>query len=98
MRLTFTEDEFYKYFEVLKIADVELANDFLNKKLKSDKGKTVKKTESAKKATEARTAAAKEKIENAINLLKFQGDKINYNIIAKTAGVSYITVRKYVSL
>ena len=98
MRLTFTDDEFYKYFEVLKIADVELANDFLNKKLKADKGKTVKKTEAAKKATEARTAAAKEKIENAINLLRIENKKVNYNTIAKTAGVSYITVKKYITL
>ena len=98
MRLTFTEDEFYKYFEVLKIADVELANDFLNKKIKSDESKTAKKTEAARAATEARTATAKKKIENAINLLRIENKKINYNTIAKKAEVSYLTVKKYVTL
>ena len=98
MRLTFTDDEFYQYLEVLKKVDIDLANDFLNKKIKADKSKTVKKTEAAKKATEARTAAAKKKIENAMNLLRIENKKINYNTIAKTAKVSYLTVKKYVTL
>ena len=98
MRLTFTDDEFYQYLEVLKKTDTDLANDFLNKKIKSDESKTAKKTEAAKKATEARTAAAKKKIENAINLLRIENKKINYNTIAKRAGVSYLTVKKYVTL
>jgi len=98
MRLTFSEDEFYKYLEVLKKTDIDLAKNFLDKKLKADKSKTVKKTEATKAATEARIEAAKKKIENAINLLRIENKKINYNTIAKTAGVSYITVKKYISL
>ena len=49
-------------------------------------------------ATEARTAKAKEKIQNAINLLRIENKKITHYSIAKTAGVSYITVKKYISL
>ena len=98
MRLTFSEDEFYQYFEVLKKADIDLANDFLNKKIKYGESKTAKKTEAAKAATEARTAAAKKKIENAMNLLRIENKKINYNTIAKKAGVSYLTAKKYVTL
>ena len=54
-----------------------------------------KKTESAKKATEIRSKRAKEKINNAINLLKLENKKITLYSIAKTAGVSYNTVKKY---
>ena len=98
MRLTFTDDEFEKYMQVLLKSDTDIANDFLNKKIKAGKGKTAAKTEAAKRATEARIATSKKKIENAMNVLRLQGDKINYNTIAKTAGVSYITVRKYITL
>ena len=98
MRLTFSEDEFYQYFEVLKKADIDLANDFLNKKIKAGESKTAKKTEAARAATEVRTKRAKEKIENAMNLLRIENKKINYNTIAKRAGVSYLTVKKYVTL
>ena len=49
-------------------------------------------------ATEARTAKAKEKIQNAINLLRIENKKITHYSIAKMAGVSYLTVKKYISL
>jgi len=49
-------------------------------------------------ATEARTAKAKEKIQNAINILRMEGKKTTHYSIAKMAGVSYLTVKKYISL
>ena len=52
----------------------------------------------AEKATEARTAKAKEKIQNAINILRMENKKITYYSVAKTAGVSYSTVKKYINL
>jgi len=54
-----------------------------------------KKTDAAHKATAVRQARAKEKIQNAINLLKFEGKEITAYSVAKTAGVSYNTARKY---
>ena len=54
-----------------------------------------KKTESAHRATAIRQARAKEKIQNAINLLKLEGKEITPYAIAKTAGVSYNTAKKY---
>ena len=99
MRLTFTDEEYDEYLQVLlKHNEPNLANKLIDKKIKADKSKTAKKTEAAKAATEARTAAAKKKIENAMNLLRIENKKINYNTIAKRAGVSYLTVKKYVSL
>ena len=50
------------------------------------------------KATEARTLKAKEKIQNAINLLRLQNKKITHYSIAKASGVSFNTVKKYISL
>jgi len=58
--------------------------------------RSVKKLVAADKATEARTAKAKSKIFNAINLLRLQGKKITPYSIAKISGVAYQTVRKYI--
>ena len=49
----------------------------------------------AKKATNAKINRTREKIQNAINLLKLQGEEINPYRIAKTAKISYNTARKY---
>ena len=54
-----------------------------------------KKIEGAKKAREALQAKTKEKIQNAINLLKLEGKEITAYRVAKEAGVSYNTARKY---
>ena len=59
---------------------------------------SINKANAAEKATEARTAKAKEKIQNAINILRMENKKITYYSVAKTAGVSYSTVKKYISL
>ena len=54
-----------------------------------------KKQESAKRAREALQAKTKEKIQNAINLLKLEGKEITAYRVAKEAGVSYNTAKKY---
>ena len=99
MRLNFTEEEIDRIFEALR-SDDEVRNLFLHRyaETKAKLQNNSKKKEAAAKATEARTAAAKKKIENAINLLRIENKKINYNTIAKTAKVSYLTVKKYVTL
>jgi len=51
--------------------------------------------QATKKATAKRTAAAKAKIQNAINILKMENKKITHYSVAKTAQVSYATVKKY---
>jgi Fic family protein len=51
--------------------------------------------ENAEKATTAKINKSKEKIQNAINLLRLQGEEINPYRIAKLANVSYNTARKY---
>jgi len=57
-----------------------------------------KKANAAEQATAARTKKAKEKIQNAVNILRMENKKITYYSVAKTAKVSYSTVKKYISL
>lgn len=60
--------------------------------------RSVKKMLAADTATAARTAKAKEKIQNAINILRMENKKITHYSIAKVAKVSYVTVKKYITL
>jgi len=60
--------------------------------------RSIKKILATDKATEARTAKAKEKIQNAINILRMENKKITHYSISKESGVSYVTVKKYISL
>jgi len=56
-----------------------------------------KKVNSAKKATEIRVKRTKEKINNAINLLNLENKEITPYSVAKTAGISYNTAKKYLN-
>jgi len=54
-----------------------------------------KKVESAKRASEIKATRAKEKVTNAVNLLRLQGEEITPYKVAKVAGISYNTAKKY---
>ena len=56
---------------------------------------TVKKINAPKKATETRVKTAKLKIFNALNMMRMEGKKINLTAVAREAGVSYNTAKKY---
>jgi response regulator of citrate/malate metabolism len=66
----------------------------LSQKLKLIK-KSPKKTLSSQKATEFRTKTVKRKIQNAINILKFEDKPITAYSVAKTADIAYVTAKKY---
>ena len=51
--------------------------------------------ENTKKATEIKKLKAKEKVQNAVNLLRLQGEEVNAYRVAKIANISYNTARKY---
>jgi hypothetical protein len=55
------------------------------------------KTQAAAKATSVRSAKAKAKIDNAINMLRFEAKEITHYSISKFSEVSFMTVKKYVS-
>ena len=57
---------------------------------------SAKKQIATKKATEVRSKKAKEKIQNAINLLQLENKLITHYSIANTSGVSYNTVKKHI--
>jgi len=54
-----------------------------------------KKIASAKRASKIKADKAKEKVINAVNLLRLQGEEITAYKVAKTAGISYNTAKKY---
>ena len=59
-------------------------------------GKTSGRKRAATKATETRVERAKEKIQNAVNLLRMEGKKITPYQVSKVSGVHYTTVKKYI--
>jgi len=74
---------------------VELKSNLHHQFLKSHAVSTSKRN-ATKKATYAREMKAKKKIENAVNLLRLEGKKITAYSLAKQAGVSFTTARKYI--
>lgn len=55
-----------------------------------------KKRSATQKATETRSKKAKDKINNAINLLQLENKPITHYSIAQTSGVSFNTVKKHI--
>ena len=56
---------------------------------------TIKQREATKKATKIRQQKAKEKIENAVNILRMENKPINNNSVKRVSGCSINTVKKY---
>jgi len=84
-----------KLISQLDKLDIETAN-AINTLLR--KGKRVisqTKQDTARKALKVKVSKTKEKIQNAINLLRLQGQPINTYQVAKLSGVAYNTARKY---
>lgn len=72
-------------------------NEFGYRAVKITEDKT-KKREAVKVATQSRVAKAKAKMDNAMNLLRFQDDKpITAYRLAKDAGVSQTTAKNYLA-
>lgn len=87
----------YEYYKKLDIQESIEAS--LLKKLNNPKEikYSLKKIVATREATESRTKAAKEKIQNAINILRMENKKITHYSIAQTSGVSFTTVKKYLN-
>lgn len=60
-----------------------------------ERQKSEKVLQATQRATETRKTAVKAKIQNAINLLRIEGKEITPYRVAKTAGISFVTARKY---
>jgi len=107
-RLDLTELELENLREILKYAKTYAASqpqevffsDYLIEKINKPKKieYSGKKSFAAMKATEARMKNTKEKIINAINILRMENKEITPYQIAKISGVSYSSAKKYNSL
>ena len=104
MRLSVAGVEFTlpnKLLEALengKIKDDEIIQAINTLVIKCDKpgdNGAIAKMKNVSKARLIRQSKTKEKVINAINLLKLQGEEVNPYRIAKLANISYNTARKY---
>jgi beta-phosphoglucomutase-like phosphatase (HAD superfamily) len=98
MRLTLTDTEAQELLEILEFARSN--SDDLYIKIESQiwenqQRDISEKQRAVKKATATRSVKAKEKIENAINVLRLENKDITVYAVAKAAKVSYNTSRKY---
>ena len=77
--------------------DIETANAINTLIKKGERVISKKKQETAKNALGIKVTRTKEKVQNAINLLRLQNKPINAYQITKLSGVSYNTARKYLN-
>ena len=77
-----------------KITDIEVINAINTLINKSEM--LPDKRQNPEKARKAKTSKVKEKIQNAINLLRLQDKPINAYQVSKMSGVAYNTARKYI--
>jgi len=83
--------------EVLQKTEETIAKEMLSDLIEKIEvsGKTEKRALAAKNATSVRSKNAKEKILNAINLLRLENREITAYRVSKVSGVHYRTVKKY---
>jgi Fic family protein len=85
-----------KLIKQLNELDVETANAINVLINKGERIISQKKQDTARTASKIKQNKTKEKIQNAINLLRLQGKPINAYQITKLSGVAYNTAKKYV--
>jgi len=84
-----------KLIDKLDQLDIETANAINTLIRKGERVVSQKKQDTARAALKVKVNKTKEKIQNAINLLRLQGKPINPYQVAKLSGVAYNTARKY---
>ena len=86
--------EYIKNFLEKRKAKKDVINNFIQAQEDYVK-RTANKRTATKQATEQKIRRVKEKIDNAIQMLKFMQKEITPYQVAKMAGVSYNTAKKY---
>lgn len=104
VRLDLSEGEFdilKKYIDFEKLEEkkhIEVVQTLLEKLNKPKEIEySFKKHTASEKATKARSSKAKEKMQNAINILRMENKIITHYSIAQMSGTSFNTVKKYFS-
>ena len=108
MRLTLNQEEYTTLKRLIVEANNQQSSELLSEEEWStlltiseriektaSKPITEKKRNATKEATRKRIKEAKNKISNAVNMMRFENKKITISSIAQEAGVSYNTVKKY---
>jgi Fic family protein len=84
-----------KLIKQLNELDIETANAINVLINKGERIISQRKQDTARAALKIKVSKTKEKIQNAVNLLKLQGKPINAYQVAKLSGVAYNTAKKY---
>ena len=108
MRLTLNEEEYQTLQRLILNTNNQKHSDILNEdewstllniseRIEKTALKPIseKKRNATKEATRKRIKEAKNKISNAVNMMRFENKQITISSIAQEAGVSYNTVKKY---
>lgn len=96
MRITLDKEEVAAVIVALEASNFPLSSEIAAKiREQAMKPPHPAKQAAAIKATEVKKRRAKEAIVNAINLMRLEGRKITAYSVAKAAGVSYNTAKKY---
>ena len=96
MRLTLENYEVASVIVALENSGLE-ENKELAEKIRNQFTKPIKqsKRNATKKAIEVKKQATQDKITNAVNLMRLEGEKITAYSVAKKAGISYNSAKKY---
>lgn len=96
MRVTLTVNEANEIINILE-KSASIKNLMLAKKIREQCNKPVSelKRNATKKATLAKQRLAKTKIQNTVNIMRLENEKMTAYKIAKKSGVSFSTVKKY---
>jgi len=97
MRLTLNSDEVQELIQLLSTQHPRLCSKLSLQYQENICRNLSKKQSSIQEATKSRERTAKNKILNAINILRLQGKDITLYAITKESGCSYNTVKKYYS-
>jgi len=92
-KIELNEEEFELYKKICEMKKYSKLKNTIESM--EEKKVSVKKIEAMQKATDTRINKAKEKILNAINLLRIENKNISNYAIAKISGCSINTVKKY---
>ena len=94
MRLTINNEQFEDIISSLEHRP-DLIDLLQDKKKEFERSITAAKKEATKIANKSKIDNTKEKIENAINLMRLENKKISVAQVAKTANIHYDTAKKY---
>lgn len=96
MRISLSDREIAALSKLLEREECSVCRHILEKiHVEKQKPTHPNKIKAAEKARRSRAALTKKKVENAINLLRLYGEKIEYESIAREANVSMASAKKY---